>query len=372
MSRVVLGVGGGIAAYKAADLLRKLTEAGHDVTVVPTAAALEFVGAADLGGALAPSGRARTSGPTPPRCRTCGSAARPTWSSSPRPPPTCSPAPRTGWPTTCSPTPCSPPGARCCSRRRCTPRCGSTRPPSTTSPPCAGAARSCSNRPVGRLTGADTGKGRLPEPVEIAAARRAAAAPRGRAALRPRRPARAWSAPAAPARRSIRCASSATRPRASRATRSPRSPPPAARGSRWSRANVDLPDPAGVDVVPVVSALELRDAVHKVGRGRRRRGDGRGRRRLPARRRRPATRSRRTGSRSPPIELDREPGRARRAGRRPASRPGDRRVRRRDRRRHRDRARARPRQAGPQGLRPARRQRGRRGQGVRPVRQRRR
>jgi len=45
MSRVVLGVGGGIAAYKAADLLRKLTEAGSDVTVVPTAAALEFVGA---------------------------------------------------------------------------------------------------------------------------------------------------------------------------------------------------------------------------------------------------------------------------------------------------------------------------------------
>jgi phosphopantothenoylcysteine decarboxylase/phosphopantothenate--cysteine ligase len=44
MSQVVLGVGGGIAAYKAADLLRKLTEAGHDVTVVPTAAALQFVG----------------------------------------------------------------------------------------------------------------------------------------------------------------------------------------------------------------------------------------------------------------------------------------------------------------------------------------
>jgi len=39
-------VAGGIAAYKAADLLRKLTEAGHDVTVVPTASALNFVGAA--------------------------------------------------------------------------------------------------------------------------------------------------------------------------------------------------------------------------------------------------------------------------------------------------------------------------------------
>jgi phosphopantothenoylcysteine decarboxylase/phosphopantothenate--cysteine ligase len=44
--RVVLGVGGGIAAYKAAELLRRLSETGHDVTVVPTRAALKFVGAA--------------------------------------------------------------------------------------------------------------------------------------------------------------------------------------------------------------------------------------------------------------------------------------------------------------------------------------
>nr|WP_227464598.1 bifunctional phosphopantothenoylcysteine decarboxylase/phosphopantothenate--cysteine ligase CoaBC [Nocardioides lijunqiniae] len=43
--RVVLGVAGGIAAYKACELLRRLTESGHDVTVVPTASALEFVGA---------------------------------------------------------------------------------------------------------------------------------------------------------------------------------------------------------------------------------------------------------------------------------------------------------------------------------------
>src|SRR3954471_19587078 len=44
--RVVLGVAGGIAAYKACELLRRFTESGHDVTVVPTEAALEFVGAA--------------------------------------------------------------------------------------------------------------------------------------------------------------------------------------------------------------------------------------------------------------------------------------------------------------------------------------
>ena len=45
MAEVVLGVAGGIAAYKACELLRRLTESGHGVTVVPTAAALEFVGA---------------------------------------------------------------------------------------------------------------------------------------------------------------------------------------------------------------------------------------------------------------------------------------------------------------------------------------
>ena len=44
--KVVLGVGGGIAAYKACELLRRLTESGHDARVVPTDSALHFVGAA--------------------------------------------------------------------------------------------------------------------------------------------------------------------------------------------------------------------------------------------------------------------------------------------------------------------------------------
>ncbi|MFD3655905.1 bifunctional phosphopantothenoylcysteine decarboxylase/phosphopantothenate--cysteine ligase CoaBC [Streptomyces sp. 24-1644] len=44
--KVVLGVSGGIAAYKACELLRRLTESGHDVQVVPTEASLHFVGAA--------------------------------------------------------------------------------------------------------------------------------------------------------------------------------------------------------------------------------------------------------------------------------------------------------------------------------------
>ncbi|HEV3359836.1 MAG TPA: bifunctional phosphopantothenoylcysteine decarboxylase/phosphopantothenate--cysteine ligase CoaBC [Pseudonocardiaceae bacterium] len=43
---VILGVGGGVAAYKACEVLRGLTESGHGVRVVPTEAALRFVGSA--------------------------------------------------------------------------------------------------------------------------------------------------------------------------------------------------------------------------------------------------------------------------------------------------------------------------------------
>ena len=43
-ARVILGVGAGIAAYKACELLRLLTESGYRVRVVPTPDALRFVG----------------------------------------------------------------------------------------------------------------------------------------------------------------------------------------------------------------------------------------------------------------------------------------------------------------------------------------
>lgn len=46
MSRIIVGVGGGIAAYKACTVVRQLAEAGHSVRVVPTESALQFVGAA--------------------------------------------------------------------------------------------------------------------------------------------------------------------------------------------------------------------------------------------------------------------------------------------------------------------------------------
>jgi phosphopantothenoylcysteine decarboxylase/phosphopantothenate--cysteine ligase len=44
--QVVLGVGAGIAAYKACDLLRRLQDDGFEVTVVPTSSSLNFVGKA--------------------------------------------------------------------------------------------------------------------------------------------------------------------------------------------------------------------------------------------------------------------------------------------------------------------------------------
>lgn len=44
--KVILGVGGGIAAYKSCDLLRRMQERNYDVTVVPTPSSLNFVGTA--------------------------------------------------------------------------------------------------------------------------------------------------------------------------------------------------------------------------------------------------------------------------------------------------------------------------------------
>ncbi len=46
--KVLLGITGGVAAYKAAELIRALTEAGHEVRVVPTENALRFIGKTTL------------------------------------------------------------------------------------------------------------------------------------------------------------------------------------------------------------------------------------------------------------------------------------------------------------------------------------
>src|SRR3954470_15871294 len=50
MGRVVLGVSGGIAAYKALEVVRRATKAGHAVRVIQTPASRRFVGAASFEG----------------------------------------------------------------------------------------------------------------------------------------------------------------------------------------------------------------------------------------------------------------------------------------------------------------------------------
>src|SRR5918999_5614776 len=50
MGRVLLGVSGGIAAYKAVELVRLATKAGHSARVVQTPASLNFVGRATFEG----------------------------------------------------------------------------------------------------------------------------------------------------------------------------------------------------------------------------------------------------------------------------------------------------------------------------------
>ena len=59
MARVILGVGAGIAAYKACELLRLLKEAGHRVRVVPDRRRAALRRRADLGGAVRRAGRHR-------------------------------------------------------------------------------------------------------------------------------------------------------------------------------------------------------------------------------------------------------------------------------------------------------------------------
>src|SRR4051812_50143244 len=50
MARILVGVSGGIAAYKAVELVRLATGAGHAVRVVQTPASLKFVGRATFEG----------------------------------------------------------------------------------------------------------------------------------------------------------------------------------------------------------------------------------------------------------------------------------------------------------------------------------
>ncbi|MBQ1073942.1 bifunctional phosphopantothenoylcysteine decarboxylase/phosphopantothenate--cysteine ligase CoaBC [Micromonospora sp. C31] len=256
--RIVLGVGGGIAAYKACELLRLLTESGHQVRVVPTASALRFVGA--------PTWAALSGQPV----------ADDVWSDVHEVPHV-----RLGQqadlvlvaPATADLLAKAAHGLAddLLTNTLLTARCPVVLAPAMHTemwehPATVANVATLRSRgvrvvepAVGRLTGADTGKGRLPDPAEIfAVARRALA--------------RGVAAPADLAGRHVVVTAGGTRepldPVRFLGNRSSGKQGYAfarcavARGARVTliSANVSLPDPAGVDLVRVGTTGELRDA----------------------------------------------------------------------------------------------------------------
>ncbi len=225
--RVVLGVSGGIAAYKACELLRRLTESGHDVTVVPTAAALRFVGAptwAALSGKPV-SDDVWTGVHEVPHVRIGQSADLVVVA-----------------PATADLLAKAAHGLAddLLTNTLLTARCPVVMAPAMHTemwehPATRANVATLRERGVivlepaeGRLTGADTGKGRLPEPDQIfeSRARGAGRPPTGSATSRA---GTSSCPPVAPVSRSTRCGSSATGRRAGRASRWPARPPPGAR-----------------------------------------------------------------------------------------------------------------------------------------------
>jgi len=258
MTRVVLGVGGGIAAYKACELLRRFSESGHDVTVVPTASALQFVGA--------PTWAALSGKPV----------ASDVWSGVHEVPHV-----RIGQsadlvvvaPTTADLLAKAAHGLAddLLTNTLLTARCPVVLAPAMHTemwehPATQANVATLRSRGVvvlepaeGRLTGADTGKGRLPEPVEIFGAALEVLA-------------RGGAAPDLVGRRVVVSAGGTREPldpvrflgnRSSGLQGYALARAAAARGAEvvLVAANTALPDPAGVQVVAVETTAELRDAV---------------------------------------------------------------------------------------------------------------
>ncbi len=225
-ARVVLGVGAGIAAYKACELLRLLTESGHQVRVVPTPDALRFVGEATW---AALSGEPVTTD---------------VWTD-------VSEVPHVRLGQSADLVLVAPATADLMARAAAglagdlltatllTARCPVLYAPAMHTemwehPATLANVALLRSRgavvlepAVGRLTGADSGPGRLPDPAEIFAVAIRAAGPRAGSA-RTWPAAGSWCRRAAPARSSTRCGSSATGPPARRATRWPAPPSRAA------------------------------------------------------------------------------------------------------------------------------------------------
>ena len=366
--RVVLGVSGGIAAYKACELLRRFTESGHDVTVVPTAAALEFVGA--------PTWAALSGRPV----------STDVWSDVHEVPHV-----RIGQaadlvvvaPATADLLAKAAHGLAddLLTNTLLTARCPIVFAPAMHTemwehPATQANVATLRQRGAvviepaeGRLTGADTGKGRLPDPAEIFELAVAVLERRGTGVdLAGRKvvvSAGGTREPLDPVRFLGNRSSGLQGYALARAA--------ASRGAHVTliSANVSLPDPAGVSVVRVETTAQLREAVLSATAN----ADAVVMAAAPADFR-PVSVSdakikKSDDGSSPSIELTQNPDILAEICPRPgARRRRDRRLRSRDRRRDRQRARPGPGQARPQGLRPARRQRRERRSRLRQQRQR--
>jgi phosphopantothenoylcysteine decarboxylase / phosphopantothenate---cysteine ligase len=262
VSRVVLGVGGGIAAYKTADLLRKLTESGHDVQVVPTASALQFVGAATWA-ALSHHPVASdvwTSAEDVPHVQLGRDAELVVVA-----PATADLLARAAHGLADDLLTNTLLTARCPVLFAAAMHTEMWEHPATVDNVATLRRRGAIvlDPAVGRLTGTDTGKGRMPEPVEIAQLvelllLRPDALPHDLAGRHVVVSAGGTREPIDPVR-FLGNSSSGRQGYAVAAVA-------AARGARVTlvAANVDFPDPAGVDVVRVTTAVDLRDAMNKV------------------------------------------------------------------------------------------------------------
>ena len=357
--RIVLGVGGGIAAYKACELLRLLTEAGHDVRVVPTRTALKFVGAATW---AALSGQ-------PVVTEVFEDVHQ---------------VPHVRLGQEADLVVVAPATADLMARAAAgladdlltavllTARCPVLFAPAMHTEMWEHPATAANVATAARVRRDRARPGRRPADRRRHRARPAARARRDlrRRDARPGPGARGLAAdlagvrvvspPVAPASTWTRCASSATGRPAGRATRSP-PPPRPRRGGHAGRRERRARRPGRRQGRPRHVRRDLRDGCSPRPRGRGRRRDGGGRRRLPARAAE-STKIKKTGAGARPDRPGREPGRAgglvATAGRAGqvivgfAAETGD--V-----------AGQRPGQARREGLRPARRQRGRRRTGLR-------
>jgi phosphopantothenoylcysteine decarboxylase/phosphopantothenate--cysteine ligase len=259
-SSVVLGVGGGIAAYKACELLRRFTEGGHQVRVVPTGSALRFVGEATW---AALSGQPVSTSVWDdvhevPHVR-LGQRADLVFVA----PATADLLARAATGRADDLLTATLLTARCPVVFAPAMHTEMWEHPATQANVATLRARGCLvlDPAAGRLTGADSGAGRLPEPAELyATALRVLA--RGTAGLRPDLAGRQVLVSAGGTREEldpVRFLGNWSSGRQGYAL----AQTAAARGAQVTlvSANVELPDPAGVQVVRVVSARDLEAAV---------------------------------------------------------------------------------------------------------------